>query len=202
MPPAAAPPHHAEIVALCRTLLAAVFLAAVFSKVREWSALRAVLRFLAPGLASTVHTVFAVVLLGAEGALAGLLIVGFSADIVLAGVTGFLAVATLGLGVLRMRGYEGGCACFGERSARGTVGWPDLLRNGMLMAVAVAALLLVVAGGAGTPPLWTFPFPQMTACAAVTAGAVLSYAMIDGIMAVRGARKTAASADAAGTANA
>ena len=199
MPPTT-PPHLAEIVALCRMLLAAVFLVAVSSKVRERNALKAVLRFLVPSLAPRVYAVAAFALLAAEGALAGLLIAGLSAEIVLVGVTGFLATATLGLGVLRRRGYEGGCACFGERSARGTAGWPDLLRNGILAAVAVAALVLVVAGGAETPPLWTFSLDGLAAGAVVTAGVVLSYAMLDGILAVRGARRTAMSPDAVGTA--
>ena len=198
--PAATPPHLAEVVALCRMLLAAVFLVAIYSKLRGWSALRAVLRFLAPTRGSTVYAVVAVALLAAEGALAGLLIVGLSAEIVLVGVTGFLAGATLALGVLQKRGYEGGCACFGERSARGTVGWPDLLRNGILAAVTVAALLLVVAGGAQTPPLWTFSFPGVAAGAAVTTSAFLSYAMLDGILAVRGARRSGVSRDAVGSA--
>jgi hypothetical protein len=200
VPPAATPPHLAEIVALCRTLLAAVFLVAVSSKVREWSALKAVLQFLAPSLRSTVYAVVAVVLLAAEGALVGLLIVGLSAEIVLVGVTGFLAVATLGLDALRRRGYEGGCACFGEHSARGMVGWRDILRNGVLTAVTLAALLLVVVGGAETPPLWTFPFTRVAACIAVTAGVVLSYAMLDGMLAVHGARRSGVSRNAVGAA--
>ncbi|MYC87712.1 MAG: hypothetical protein F4X22_05670 [Gemmatimonadales bacterium] len=181
-------------------LLAAVFLVAVYSKMRERSALRAVLRFLAPSMGPRVHALVAVAVLAAEGALAGLLIVGLSAEIVLVGVIGFLAVTTLALGVLRMRGYEGGCACFGERSARGTVGWPDLLRNGILGAVTVAALLLVVASGAETPPLWTFPFPGVAAAAAVTASVVLSYTMLDGILAVRSARRSGVSRNAVGAA--
>lgn len=174
-----------EVVALSRVLLATVLLLAASGKLREWRAFHDVLRSLGlDGLRGGWITAFAAGVVGLEGALAGLLVTGRNVEAAAWGTTGFLCVATLALLILRRRGYEGGCGCFGEPSARRRVGWPDFVRNAALVTVSVG-VLFAATGPGPVPPLWALPAATLALGAAATAGALLSYLMADAAASLR-----------------
>ena len=164
-----------------RVLIATVFGLAVSAKLRDWSGFRAVLRFVAPRAPGLSIQALAVGVVGLEAVLAGMLVTGIGFAAGAWGAFVFLCAATLVLIVVRRRGYEGGCACFGERSATGSVGWLDFGRNAVLLAVA----LEVARSSAAASPLWESSAAIIGLGAATTAGILLTYAMIDSMVAVR-----------------
>ena len=177
----AVPAETGDLAAMGRALVATVLGFAAFAKVRDWGEFRAVLRFVAPRAPGPWVQVLAVGVVGLEVVLAGMLVTGIGIAAGAWGSVGFLCAATLALVVLRRRGYEGGCACFGERSATGPVGWLDLVRNAVLIAVALA-----VARWYGTaPPLWEFSPAVIGLGAAAIAGILLTYAMVHSMVAVQ-----------------
>ena len=181
----AASPEAEIIVALVRGILAAVLLLAATTKVRDRGSFSAVLVFLAPWVRRSWVSPLAAGITAIEGSLAFLLVVGTMIGPVLVGVTGFLLAATLALRILRRRGYEGGCACFGELAAARQVGLTDLARNGVLMTAASGILVLIVTDHAGAPPLWSYSTGEIATGTTLTAGLLLCYAMIDAIVTVR-----------------
>ena len=172
-----------NLAALGRALIATVLVFAAAAKLRDWSGFRTVMRFVAGRAPRLSIEALAVGVVGLEAALAGMLATGIAIEAATWGTVGFLCAATLALLVLRRRGYEGGCACFGERSATGSVGWLDFGRNAVLIAVALA----VARSSAAAPPLWDFSAAVIGLGAATTAGMLLTYAMTTAIVAVRGA---------------
>ena len=178
-------PEIEVIVTLGRGVLALVLLLAAVTKVRDRGALRTVLVFLAPSARGKWAWTIAAAITGIEGSLAVLLAVGIMPRTILASVMGLLLAATVALGSLRRRGYEGGCACFGELTAGGPVGRADFARNGVLLAVAIGILLLITTKRVDTPPLWSYSAGEIAMGTTVAAGMLLCYMMIDAVATVR-----------------
>ena len=172
-----------DIAALGRAFLAIVLGLAAWAKLRDRGGFRAVLRFLVPRAPEAAITSLAAAVVGVEALLAGLLVAGFQTNVVAWGTVAFLCVGTAALLVLRRRGYQGGCACFGDHGAAGPVGALDLVRNAVLIAVSVA----VAQSSAAARPLWALPAATIALLAATTVGLLLSYAMIAAVVAVRAA---------------
>ena len=172
-----------DIAALGRALLAIVLGFAEWAKLRDWGGFRAVLRFLLPRAPGAAIALLAAAVVGLEALLAGLLVAGFRTDVAAWGTVGFLCAATTALLVLRRRGYQGGCACFGDHAAAGPVGSLDLVRNAVLIAVSFA----VTQSSMAVQPLWAFPSATIALAAATTVGVLLSYGMIAAVLAMRAA---------------
>lgn len=170
-----------HIADLGRALLAVVLGFAGWAKVRDWGGLRGILRFLLPRPPSAAIVLLATAIVGFEVLLAGLLVAGFLMEPAAWGTVGFLCAATTALLVLRRRGYQGGCACFGDHGAAGPVGPLDLVRNAVLIAVAFA----VTQSAAPVQPLWALPVATITLGAATTMGVFLSYGMVAAVADVR-----------------
>ena len=172
-----------DIAALGRALLAIVLGFAGWAQLRDWGGFRAVLRFLLPRAPGAAIALLAAAVVGLEALLAGLLVAGFRTDVAAWGTVGFLCAATTALLVLRRRGYQGGCACFGDHAAAGPVGSLDLVRNAVLIAVSFA----VTQSSMAVQPLWASPSATIALAAATTVGVLLSYGMIAAVLAMRAA---------------
>ena len=170
-----------DIAALGRAFLAVVLGFAGWAKLRDWGGFRGVLRFLVPRASGAEIALLAAAVVGFEALLAGMLVTGFRTDVADWGTVGFLCAATAALLVLRRRGYQGGCACFGHHAAAAPVGSLDLVRNAVLIAVSLA----VTQSAAAVQPLWAFPAATIALAAATTAGMLLSYGMIAAVVAMR-----------------
>ena len=171
------------IAALGRVFLAIVLGVAAWTKLRDRGGFRAVLRFLVPQAPAPTITSLAAAVVGFEALLAGLLVAGFRTDVVAWGTVGFLCVGTAALLMLRRRGYQGGCACFGDHATAGPPGSLDLVRNAALIAVSFA----ISQASAAARPLWAFPAATIALLVATTVGVLLSYGMIAAAVAVRAA---------------
>jgi len=171
------------IAALGRAFLAIVLALAAWAKLRDRGGFRAVLSFLAPRAPAPTITSLAAAIVGFEALLAGLLVAGFRTDAAAWGAVGFLFAGTAALLVLRRRGYQGGCACFGDHAAAGPPGSLDLVRNVVLIAVSFA----VAQSSVAAQPLWTLPAATIALLVATTVGVLLSYGMIAAVVAVRAA---------------
>ena len=176
-------PETGDIAALGRMFLAVVLGVAALAKLRDRNGFRAVLRFLMPRAPSAAIASLASAVVAFEALLAGLLVAGFWADAAAWGTVAFLCVGTTALLVLRRRGYQGGCACFGDHAAAGPPGVLDLGRNAALIGVSFA----VAHSSAEVQPLWTFPAATIALLAATTVGGLLSYGMVAAMVAVRAA---------------
>lgn len=108
-----------DVAALGRMFLAVVLGLAVWAKLRDRGGFRAVLRFLVPWAPTPTITSLAAAVVGFEALLAGLLVAGFRTDVGAWGTVVFLCVGTAALLALRRRGYQGGCACFGDHASAG-----------------------------------------------------------------------------------
>ena len=172
-----------DITALGRAFLAIVLSLAAWAKVRDRGGFRAVLRFLVPRAPAATITSLAAAVVGFEALLAGLLVAGFRTDVVAWGTVAFLCIGTAALLVLRRRGYQGGCACFGDHAAAAPPGSLDLVRNAVLIAVSFA----VAQSSVAARPLWAFPAATIALLAVTTVGVLLSYGMIAAVVAVRAA---------------
>lgn len=171
------------IAVLGRALLAIVLGLAAWAKLRDRGGFRAVLRFLVPRASAPTITSLLAAVVGFEALLAGLLVAGFRTVAAGWGTVGFLCIGTAALLVLRRRGYQGGCACFGHHASAGPVSSVDLVRNAVLIAVS----FVVVQSSATARPLWTFPVETLALLAVTTVGVILSYGMVAAVVAVRGA---------------
>lgn len=178
-PPAA---ETGDIAFLCRAFLAIVLGLAAWAKLRDRGGFRAVLRFLMPRAPAAAIASLAAAVVGFEALLAGMLVAGFRTDVAAWGTVGFLFAATATLLVLRRRGYQGGCACFGDHAAAGPPGLPDLARNAVLTTVSLA-----VAQSSAAPPLWEFPAATVALAVATTVGVLLSFGMVAAVVAMRAA---------------
>lgn len=172
-----------DFTALARIFLAVVLGFAGWSKLRDRDGFRAVLRFLVPRAPPAATALLAGVVVGVEALLAGLLVAGFRADVAAWGTVGFLSAATAVLHMLRRRGYEGGCACFGDRAGAGPLGSLDLVRNAVLIAVSLA----LAHSSAAMRPLWAFPVSTIALAAATTVGVLLAYGMVAAVVSMRAA---------------
>ena len=172
-----------DIAALARALLAIVLGLAAWAKLRDRGGFRAVLRFLVPRAPAPTITSLLAAVVGFEALLAGLLVAGFQTDAAAWGTVGFLCIGTAALLVLRRRGYQGGCACFGHHATAGPVSALDLVRNAVLIAVS----FVVAQSSAAARPLWALPAATIALLAATAVGVILSYGMIAAVVAVRGA---------------
>ena len=172
-----------DIAALGRAFLAVVLGFAGWTKLRDRGGFRAVLRFLVPRAPAAAIGSLAAAVVGFEALLAGLLVAGFRTDVAAWGTVAFLCVGTAALLMLRRRGYQGGCACFGDHVGDGPVGLLDLVRNAVLIAVSFA----VTQSSAAVRPLWAFPVATIALAAAATVGVLLSYGMIAAVVAMRAA---------------
>ncbi len=157
----------------CRALVTAVFLVAVVSKLRSRAAFAAFVDSLR-GLPEvpagrerfagmlTVAVEAAIVLLVASP-VPGLVRLGF---LLAAGLLAVLAVVTA---VALARGAVASCRCFG--AAARPLGWPNLLRDGLLAAFAAAG---AAAGTGGPAGYWATPggTPAGGVLVALAAGAV------------------------------
>ena len=177
-----------DIAALGRAFLAVVLGFAGWAKLRDWGGFRGVLRFLMPRAPGAAIILLAVAIAGFEVLLAGLLVAGVLPDVAAWGTVGFLCAATAALLLLRRRGYQGGCACFGDQAAAGPVGSLDLVRNAVLIAVSFA----VTQSSTAVQPLWAFPAATIALAAATTVGVLLSYGMIAAVVAMRAGRRARA----------
>ena len=178
-PPAA---ETGDIALLCRAFLAIVLGLAAWAKLRDRGGFRAVLRFLMPRAPAAAVASLAAVVVGFEALLVGMLVAGFRTDVAAWGTVGFLFAATATLLVLRRRGYQGGCACFGDHAAAGPPGLLDLARNAVLIAVSLA-----VAQSSAARPLWEFHAATIALAVATTVGVLLSFGMIAAVVAMRAA---------------
>ena len=169
--------------ALGRALLAIVLGLAAWAKLRDWGGLRGVLRFLMPRVPVAAIVWLAATVVGLEAILAALLVSGFHAAAATWATVAFLGAATAALLLLRRRGYQGGCACFGYQAAARPVGALDFVRNAFLIAVSFA----ITQSSLPAQPLWTFPAATIALLVATAAGVLLSYGMIAAVVAVRGA---------------
>ena len=172
-----------DIAALGRALLAVVLGFAGWAKLRDRGGFRGVLRFLMPRGPAAAIALLATAIVGYEVLLAGLLVTGFLTELAAWGTVGLLCAATTALLVLRRRGYQGGCACFGDHGAAGPVGSLDLVRNAVLIAVAFA----VTQSAAAAQPLWALPAATITLGAATTMGVLISYGIIAAVVDMRAA---------------
>lgn len=172
-----------HIADLGRALLAAVLGFAGWAKLRDWGVFRGILRFLLPRPPSAAIVLLATAIVGFEVLLAALLVTGFLIELAAWGTVGFLCAATTTLVLLRRRGYQGGCACFGDYGAAGPVGSLDFVRNAVLIAVAFA----VTQSAAAVQPLWALPVATITLGAATTMGVLLSYGMVAAVVDMRAA---------------
>lgn len=172
-----------DIASLARALLAIVLGLAAWAKLRDRGGFRAVLRFLVPGASAPTITSLLAAVVGFEALLAGLLVAGLRTDAAAWGAVGFLCIGTAALLMLRRRGYQGGCACFGHHASAGPVSSLDLVRNAVLIAVS----FVVAQSSATARPLWTFPVETTALLAATAVGVIVLYGMIAAVVAVRGA---------------
>ncbi len=179
-PPAA---EAGDVAALGRMLLAVVLGVAAWAKLRDRGGFRAVLRFLVPRASAPTITLLAAAVVALETLLAVVLVAGFRTDAAASGAVAFLCIGTAALLVLRRRGYQGGCACFGDHAATGPPGSLDLVRNAVLIAVSLA----VAQASAAARPLWALPAATIALLVATTAGVLLAYGMIAAAVAVRAA---------------
>jgi len=123
---------------VARLLLAAVFLLAGVAKLadREGSA-KALHAFgLAPGLAQPLSWLLS----AAEIAVAVALVPVASAWYGACGSLALLSIFVVGIGVNLARGRNPDCHCFGQLHSA-PVGWPTLVRNGLLGAIAAWLVL-------------------------------------------------------------
>lgn len=171
------------IAALGRVFLGVVLGLAAWAKLHDRGGFRAVLSFLVPRAPAPTITSLVAAIVGFEALLTGLLVVGFRTDVAAWGTVGFLCVGTTALLVLRRRGYQGGCACFGDHAAAGPPGSLDFVRNAALIAVSFA----VAHSSAVARPMWAFPAATIALLVATTVGVLLSYGMIAAAVAVRAA---------------
>lgn len=178
-----------DIAALGRAFLAIVLGFAGWAKLHDRDGFRAVFRFLMPRVPSAAIGTLATTVVGIEALLAGLLVAGFRTDVAAWGTVGFLCVGTAVLLVLRRRGYQGGCACFGDLAPAGPVGALDLFRNVVLVAVSFA----LTQSSAAARPLWTFPAATIVLAAATMAGVLLSYGVMAAVVSMRAAAVPAGS---------
>ena len=176
------PSGTGDIAVLGRAFLAVTLGFAGWAKLRDWGGFRGVLRFLMPRAPGAAIILLAVAIAGFEVLLAGLLVAGVLPDVVAWGTVGFLCAVTAALLLLRRRGYQGGCACFGDQAA-GPVGSLDLARNAVLIAVS----FVVTQSSTAVQPLWAFPAATIALAAATTVGALLSYGMIAAVVDMRAA---------------
>jgi hypothetical protein len=95
-------------------------------------------------LVALCAVVAAVFLVAAHRAPAGLPMVGLAAAVVLTGIL------TVGVAMVLRRGTRARCACFGSSAAR-PLGPPHLVRNAVMLAVAIIGLAASVAGTADIP---------------------------------------------------
>lgn len=124
----------------CRLVLAATFLVALTSKfVSGGNELDNALRLSVPRLLARAATVAVIPL---EFAVAALLLLGetmtFEAGLV-AAVCLLIVFSGWTLSVL-LRGLQVQCSCFGPKGA--AVGWRQLARNGLLIAIALTGLVV------------------------------------------------------------
>ena len=173
------------IAALGRVFLAIVLAFAAWAKLRDWGGLRGVLHFLMPRVPVAEIASLAAAVVGLEAILAALLVSGFHAATVAWATVAFFGAATAALLMLRRRGYQGGCACFGDHATAGPPGSLDLVRNAVLIAVSFA----ITQSSAVARPLWAFPAATTALLVATTVGVLLSYGMIAAVVAVRAAGK-------------
>lgn len=179
-PPAA---ETGDIAFLCRAFLAIVLGLAAWAKLRDRGVFRAVLRFLMPRAPAAAIASLAAAVVGFEALLAGMLVAGFRTDVAAWGTVGFLFAATATILVLRRRGYQGGCACFGDHAAAAPPGLLDLARNAVLITVSLA----VAQSSAAVRPLWEFPAATIALAVATTVGVLLSFGMVAAVVAMRAA---------------
>jgi hypothetical protein len=137
-------------VALARMLLAAVFGAAGIGKLLDPGGARRAVR--AFGVADRHAAAVAVLLAGAELAVAGGLLVNAAAWWAAAGAIALLALFSGAIVRVLRRGETPDCRCFG-RLHSAPVGRATLVRNALL--AVVAAVILVRAPGAPAPLSWT-----------------------------------------------
>ena len=95
-------------------------------------------------LAALVAVVAAGLAVAAAGEPAVLLTVALAAAVVLTGVL------TAGVALVLRRGVRARCACFGSSAAR-PLGPPHLVRNVVLLAVAIVGLAASIAGATDAP---------------------------------------------------
>jgi len=134
----------------CRLLLGTVFLVAALGKLRSRPALREFtgslhqLRLLPTRTVAPVAVALALI----EAAVPGLLIADGTAAAGFGVALGLLGALTAGIAVALVRGTPAPCRCFGRRET--PLNRWHLLRNGLLVAVAVAGLTWPA--GTGTHP--------------------------------------------------
>ncbi|GAB3129483.1 MauE/DoxX family redox-associated membrane protein [Microbispora hainanensis] len=132
----------AFVVSGCQGLLAVVFLASGVSKLRGGRALRAFAASLAAmRLVSRSRAAFvATTLAAAEGCVTVLVAVPLTRQAGFAAAIALLAVLTTGVAVVLARGGGVPCRCFGASPA--PLSGRHLVRNLLLVAVALAGLVL------------------------------------------------------------
>lgn len=174
-------PEIGDMAVPGRALLAVVLGLAAWAKLRDWGGFRRVMAFLMPQGPATAVALVAAIVIGCEALLVGLLVAGVGTEVAGWGAVGFFCAATSALLVLRKRGYQEGCACFGNHGAKGPAGLMDLFRNAVLIAGAFA----VAQPQATVQPLWALPVATIALAVATTAGVLLSYGTVVAVVAVR-----------------
>lgn len=92
-----------------------------------------------------------------------------------------VAVFNVVLWRLQKLGYDGGCGCFGGKSA-GPVRTVHLIRNALMLVAAIVLVLNVwmgpastVEGAVGSGPLWMLPAAMLLHAALILGGLLLLY---------------------------
>lgn len=128
-----------EYVALAgRTLLAVVFAVASYGQLRGFPAAERAM--IAYGVPAKLARASAGVLLGVEGALSLLLILGFAEHATAIAAVALPSLFGVAIAVHIVRGDLAECHCFGS-VLRERLGWQLVLRNGFLAALAVVILI-------------------------------------------------------------
>ncbi len=123
----------AALLLLARLLLAALFLVAGVAKLTDQAGSRQAL--IGFGVPDLLAAPLGVILPPAELAVAVALIPAASASWGAMGALALLFFFILGIGVSLARGHRPDCHCFGQLHSA-PVGWPTLVRNGVLAGVA------------------------------------------------------------------
>ncbi len=171
--------------------MSAVLLAAAWAKIRAGAPFRAALKFLVPSLGESQLAAVVGTVIVTECVVAGAFVSGLMVEYAAWVGVCFLLAATVVLLVLRRRGYQGGCGCFGEHGGRGDIGSLGIFRNTVLILVTLGVAIQARGNPEGSSPLWTLSLEVWALGGATIVGMMLSYTLLDSMVNVATAAKAA-----------
>ena len=161
----------ATLVLVCRVVLAGVFAVSAVSKLADLAGARAAV--VAFGAPKRPAGAFVAGLVGAELAVAGLLLPASTIRVGAAGALALLVLFSAAVGVSLARGHAPDCHCFGQLHSAPT-SWKTLARNAGLAGLAAVALAGAVTGKSASAIAW---IGRLDAGAAAALGAALAAAV-------------------------